>query len=703
MTYLNTYGKSCWNLIVFCILLSIYSSRKLDAQDDPILDSLLLLLKTHADDTSKIHTLLILSREYRRTNPEEALKYGFEALNLARDLKYPEGEIDALHVNGSSYKDLSKFDSAFMLSQKAIAKSDSIDDIKRLADNYTLHGSILYRIESPEAAKPYYDKSLKIYERIGDSIGIANSFNGIGVVFMRRPQYDSAIFYYHKFINISKKLGYQEGLGKAFVNIGIAYSELLELERAKLYFHESIEINEQLNNVRFIGIAYNNLGNIAYDEKEYDKALVFYNKASEIYEELSNLYGLTNLYNNIGNIYEYRKEYEKALEQYSKAKEIYKKLGDKDGYIVAYKNQGLICERRKNFERALIIYDSCLMMAKELNSLNRIMEIYYNIFKTYDLMQDYKKAFKYQSIYNEIKDSIFNIQKTQTISELEIKYEKEKDQAQILALENKNLEKDLNLRKRTNQRNTYLFGGSGIILIILFLFIFYQNKSRKDKIIADQKIKQLEEEKKLLAARFLVEGQEEERKRIAKELHDGLGVLLSTAKMQFTSLKDKSPENKPLIDKAAKLLEQATGDVRKISHNMMPGLLTRFGLFEAAEDLLDQVDETEGINVTCEITGDKKRLPENTEIMLYRIIQEMVNNTLKHADATTISLKMNILPELLKINYSDDGKGFNVEETLEVKSIGLQSIQSRVNFLEGKLTINSESEKGTKYDIKITI
>lgn len=136
---------------------------------------------------------------------------------------------------------------------------------------------------------------------------------------------------------------------------------------------------------------------------------------------------------------------------------------------------------------------------------------------------------------------------------------------------------------------------------------------------------------------------------------------------------------------------------------MMPGLLTKFGLYEAVEGLIEQLDETEGLNATCEIIGDTKRLPENTEIMVYRIIQEMVNNTLKHAEAKNISLNMNILPKLLKINYSDDGKGFNVDEKLESKSIGLTSIQSRVNYLSGKLNVESKPKKGTSYFIEIPI
>jgi two-component system NarL family sensor kinase len=119
--------------------------------------------------------------------------------------------------------------------------------------------------------------------------------------------------------------------------------------------------------------------------------------------------------------------------------------------------------------------------------------------------------------------------------------------------------------------------------------------------------------------------------------------------------------------------------------------------------LLDKVNETEGINAEVKIIGEPKRLPENTEIMLYRIIQEMVNNTLKHAEANNISLNMNIQPNLLNIQYSDDGKGFDVEEKIESRSIGLQSIQSRVNFLEGEISPESKPGAGVTYFMQIPI
>lgn len=133
----------------------------------------------------------------------------------------------------------------------------------------------------------------------------------------------------------------------------------------------------------------------------------------------------------------------------------------------------------------------------------------------------------------------------------------------------------------------------------------------------------------------------------------------------------------------------------------MPGLLTKLGFFEAVEDLFEHIGDTTGMNAICNISGKRERPAENKEIMMYRIIQEMVNNTLKHADARNIELTVNIVPDLMEISYSDDGKGFDYEKMLEKESFGLKSIQSRVDFLNGKLKIESNPGKGTRYYMEI--
>jgi signal transduction histidine kinase len=171
--------------------------------------------------------------------------------------------------------------------------------------------------------------------------------------------------------------------------------------------------------------------------------------------------------------------------------------------------------------------------------------------------------------------------------------------------------------------------------------------------------------------------------------------------MQFSTIVDKSPANRELIEKATKMLEQASGDVRKISHNMMPGLLTKLGFYEAIEDLFEHVDDTGKLKAECVISGDRSRLPENREIMLYRIIQEMVNNSMKHSGASNIRLRISLVEGALDIIYADDGVGFDFTQKLAAQTIGLKNINSRIIFLGGTYEVDSKPGEGVKYTIQI--
>ncbi len=689
--------------ILFLLLMfSIWGTNIILSQSNTKVDSLMHVLENQENDTSKLQNLLMITREYKYTDPIQAIKYADQSLKLSLELSNPYGQVDALYEKGELFKRIGKLDSAFYFSEKAITICDSLHDLIRLAKNLLNHGNIIRNKGDTDNAFVNYKKVHKIYLHLNDSVGISKVYNAFGIIYKIKGIYDSAAYYYQESIKICENTGDFQRISASMINLAKVYIVLDDLEKAKKYLLESVKYAQKYNLINHMVLAYTNLGIIAFEEIEFDKSLDFYNQALLLSKQIQDKTGMANLYNNIGNIYfEQKEDYNKAYEYYNKALIIFKEIDQKSGLLVNLMNIAVIHERWGNYDQALFINDTCIRIAKEIGELEFQKIIYGNIMSVYSQLANYKKAFEFQSKYYKINDSIFNLDKTKLIADLTLKYEKEKDEATILHLKNENLEMDLNLRKRTNQRNIYLFSGIGAITIIIFLFIFYRQKARKDKIIGEQKIKQLEEEKKLLAAKFLVEGQEEERKRIAKDLHDGLGVLLSTTKIQFTSIKDKSPENKALIEKATRMLEQATGDVRKISHNMMPGLLTRFGLYEATEDLIEQLNETEGLNATCAISGNTVRLPENTEIMLYRILQELVNNTIKHANASTISLKIDIQPEALKINYADNGIGFDLEEKLKLKSIGLNSIQSRVGFLGGNVTMNSKPGEGINFIIQV--
>ena len=666
-------------------------------------DSLFQLIASQDDNTAKVDRLILLSQDYRSIDQDSALMLCDQALKLSRALAYREGRADALYKKSLIYYSIGELNTSLIFANKFQQLCDSLQDSIRLAKAYYHIGNITRNHSNNKPALDNYKKSLRIYLDKKDTAAMIAIYNSMGNYFREITTYDSAVIYFHDAINLCELSGRGMRLGKILCNLAEVYLRLEEFENAGKYLNMSLEFYEKHGKIANMAILYTKLGNLANEEGDYVRAMEYYQQADIFYREVNDARGIHDIYINYGIIFQKQGKYNLALKNYNLALVYYRKQNIAKGTITSWQGKASVYYKQGKFEQALILYDSCLQLAIESTDLYRQKEILGNMSEIYFDAGDFKKAFIFHVHFDKINDSIFNLEKTEIISDLMFKYEKEKDQAHILSLENENLFKDLRIRTRTNQRNVYFFTGLGIIIIALFLFIFFRYKTKKEKIIASQKIRQLEEEKKLLAARFLVEGQEEERKRIARELHDGLGVLLSATKMQFSAISDKSPENKALIEKASKFLDQASGDVRKISHNMMPGLLTKLGLYEALEDLFDNLADTRGLNAQIKLSGIKERLPENQEIMLYRIIQEMVNNTLKHADAKQIELQINVRQEWLDIRYSDDGKGFDVEEKQEQKTLGLQNILSRVKFLNGSVSIESAPAKGCVFIMQIPV
>lgn len=666
-------------------------------------DSLKQVISIQQNDTNKVKTLLLLVNELRKYDPQVALQYCNDAYILSKDLDYKTGELNSRLKQSYIFQRMGKIDSAILCISDYKLLSESVQDTERIATSYFQLGNLLRTKGETYTAYNHFQVCLDLYKRINDTIGIICAYISIGIIHKNLSEFDSAAYYYSKALEVSEQIGYEDGIGSSLISLGKIYIEIKDYQNAINYLKRSIEFNQRSGNIHDEALAYENLGIIADEENDQDKAMEYYTKSLELNRQIKNEIEVNNLLNNIGIVYKKQKNYQKALDNFNSAISVFKRENYSSGLISAMINKATVLGLMGKLQEAMKIYDSCILLTLKSGEREKRRETYENIYLTYKQAGDFEKAFDFFEKYHYLNDSIYTIKKNEVINNLMLKYEKEKDQSTILILENENLVKDLALKKRTNQRNGYLYSGLGLVLIFSFTFIFYRQKSLKDKIIADQKILQLEEEKKLMAAHAIVNGQEEERKRIANELHDGLGVLLSAAKIQFSAIKDKSPENQPLIDKAAKLIEQAAGDVRKISHNMMPGILTKFGLYEAVEDLFENLNDTRGLNADLKIEGETSRMPENKEIMLYRIIQEMVNNTLKHAQAKNIRLKMVIQPNQLTIFYADDGKGFDLEEKIISKSFGLTSIQSRVKFINGIIEIKSLPGEGVNFNIVVPL
>jgi len=661
-------------------------------------DSLRRIVSDLPDNATKAGQIIQVAKSYLiKQQPDSALFYCNIAYDLSVRIKYLEGEADALYLKSIIYKGNEDLKMALPLAEKCADLFIILNDSHRIAKGYYNLALAYKESENNDLAMVYSQKSLAISRQIDDSTLVLGNYNCIGSIFSEsKTKGDSAAFYYIKALEISKKKGNSAHQAIILNNLGMIFNSEKNYELAKDYIRQSLELSLQLNDLKQIANSKNYLGIIAASEAEYSLAEELYMESLEICKKIDYLRGISDANLNAGDLFYKMKKYREALEYFDNALSGYRQLEFERGIILALMNKSAVYSELGKTSKALEMQDSCLQIMESISDERLKLLIFQNIADNYYKQGNYKNAYETVISSKALSEKIYDIEKGKAIHSLLVKYEKEQDQSRILNLEKENL-------RKTSQRNGYLFGGLAIVVVALFTILYLRQRARHERVVSQQKIIQLEEEKKLMAARLLVEGQEEERKRIAMELHDGLGVSLSATRMQFSTIMDKSPENKELIERATKMLEQASGDVRKISHNMMPGLLTKLGFYEAVEDLFEKISDTGDIRVMCNITGDQERLPGNREIMLYRIVQELVNNTLKHAGASVMSIRIQILPEALDITYSDDGRGFDYEKALESGSLGLKSIMSRVDFLNGKISVDTQTGKGAAFHIVVPV
>ena len=237
----------------------------------------------------------------------------------------------------------------------------------------------------------------------------------------------------------------------------------------------------------------------------------------------------------------------------------------------------------------------------------------------------------------------------------------------------------------------------GIILVILSIaiFLFYKRKLKTNKSIQELQKRNFN---------AVIEAEENERGRIAKELHDGLGQLLSSAKLNVAATEESvSKGDLPLIKTSMQLIDEAVSEVRSISHNLMPIALSKRGLKIALEDLAEKINNSNSIKVILIINDLENIISKSTEVTIYRVIQEILNNALKHSKATEIHIELMAQTKTLSLNISDNGSGFDTRKIKESKGIGWVNIFSRLSLINGKIKVNSSKESGTHLSIQIPL
>ncbi len=304
-------------------------------------------------------------------------------------------------------------------------------------------------------------------------------------------------------------------------------------------------------------------------------------------------------------------------------------------------------------------------------------------------------AFQLLKQYTALADSLKVEETNLRLNELEKKYEQQTKEKKILQLQADNSLKSAEL----DYNRTLLLSISGLLISVIVLsvlvYLLHRNKQK-----LREKQKEMQQEQLFFDA--LNQGQEQERKRLAGDLHDGLGGLLSNIKLLISKETD-CDESNASWDKQNKLilqkLDNAMNELRRIARNLMPETLLRFGLATALRDYCEDLEKS-GVKISLQTYGIGTQHDKNEQIMIYRIIQELISNAIKHADAETILVQCIQNDEKIFITIEDDGKGFDKEITSTSPGLGLSTVRNRVAYLKGSLDIQSKKDIGTTINIE---
>ncbi len=495
------------------------------------------------------------------------------------------------------------------------------------------------------------------------------------------------------------------------INLKIArryYKSGFKSESIKIYL-DLIEYYKSQKDNKSLAYVYFELSQVYKDKGESDKALNAINRSIAINKAIKDTtltidFSFEKIENHLK-----LNESDSALITCSKNLRLASLVKDRNRMSKCLYYIGYINYLKRDFDKSIKYLDNALTTNQAIAYDEDRRKIYKYLSMSYAKKDLHKEAYMYSVKFNYLNDSILNYDRIKSINDLTIKHkasEKDKD-FRLLEIENKSV-----LQKILMTRNSLYFVAAGCIALLFALYYvirFYTQKIGIEKIINDQqheidmqKIRELEDNMKIASMQSMIVGQEKERERIASDLHDSLGGLLSAVKLQFDHVKTKlnGHVNLEQYQKATNLLDTAVEEVRNISRNLQPGALKDLGLVSAIKDLINRFDSENYPDIYFQYYNLEDRVDEMTALSIYRIVQELINNTIKHASADEILIQITREGDEIIMEYEDDGNGMNMEKCKR-KGMGLDNINSRVNYLKGNISVNSKQNEGVSYLIRI--
>ncbi len=635
----------------------------------PLPDSLQRQLKLAANDSIKASIFLQAGEVIEIETPGKSIAYYQQALVLGKNAKCNEC-IFLTYINiGNCYIELNKMDSAAIGFENAVAIGRVLKDSFKEGRGIANLGNVYLHKNDRAKAMDYYLQAAKIWENSENKKYLPSLYSNINALLEEQKEHSKAMEYANKAVALSKQLGDTLSLVDGLINLSVSYHNLGQKEKAFQILEQALPLAKKNGDLYQLVTLTNNIGDYYIANKNFPAAL---STSLELYnysEKIGNKYFLSSANLMLAKVYYELKQQDKAFAHIADAEKLANEIGERAELKDIYKIRGDIEQANGN----------------------------------------YKSAASYYAKTIELRDSLFETGTSEKVAEAEAKYENEKKQKEIVQLEKNKEIQSLSIKQKSTL-NYFLIGSLAALLLVGFLgyrnFRNRQELAKQQDELQKQRITDLEKDKQLVAVDSMLQGQEEERSRLAKDLHDGLGGLLSGVKFSLSNMKDNliiTPDNMTVFERSLDMLDTSIRELRRVAHNMMPEMLTKFGLDEALKEYCNTVNATKLLSVKYQSIGMDSRIEKSSEIIIYRIIQELLNNIMKHATATEAMVQLIKEDGRFSIIVEDNGKGFDTTLLKTNKGAGLTSIQSRVDYLKGQLDIHSEQGKGTLVNIEFNI
>lgn len=593
---------------------------------------------------ASIKKLYIESETCLKTTEKNCKNIFVEAINIGKKKKV--AYMDFLYFQLGYFFDLTEqFDSSLHYTKYAYQLSNKKDTLSAYRIIINSLGANYFRNGNYDSAIKYMLLTVELEEtRNNRPIYLAYAYNNLGVVLGINENYAEAVGYFKKGFYLLEKIKDTTIIANIASNTAIYLKKLDKINEAQEWASKALVFAEKYNNASAYCYANYILGT---SEKNIDKALAYLKLAIDKARVVNMKVVLADALDIYGVKLSEKGKMQEAALAIEEAILLHKNANYTTGLIAAYKNAGLIYYRKGNF----------------------------------------KLSSEYYQEYTELYTKTIPEENKKRITELTTKFETEKKE-KLLA------EQQLIIQKKHTQFKNVIFISIVLLLAVLF-YIVYIRKVQK------QKLKLLKQENENAILNAVINSEEQERKNISSNLHDSVAAKLGSAKMSLQAIPFLSEEKKAeQLEKTAQLISNIHKDVRNIAHNLLPVTLEKEGLIAAVNEYVDEINQLKIINIETFIDSVRfTNLPKRNEIIIYRIIQELINNIVKHANATKASIHITSENNQLNIKVADNGIGF----TTNKENQGLYSIKERITAINGSFKINSEEGNGTTVSLSLNV